>query len=143
MYNDKPIRLISNPHSKYNSNYYLNMKSAYKINQKILNRPSTSSSRGTWGTSIGNSRDGDTVGRNINNYNGKSNNKLDKRNPQRNPQGKIFQSPTSRKMCLAEYTATPAGEYTPRAHPSYSPYTRLKGPAEYTATPDSHKKRVS
>ena len=45
-------------------------------------------------------------------------------------------------MCLAEYTAIPVGEYTPRAHPSHShsPHTRLKGPAEYTATPDSHKK---
>ena len=40
MYNGKPIRQVSNPHSRFNNRYYFNMRSAYKISQHIFNRPS-------------------------------------------------------------------------------------------------------
>ena len=39
MYNGRPIRQVSNPHSKYNNKYYLKMKSAHRISQHIFNAP--------------------------------------------------------------------------------------------------------
>ena len=61
MYNGKPIRQVSNSHSRYNNEYYLKMKSTYSISQHIFNGPSPSSSRGTRATSVGTKGEWNTV----------------------------------------------------------------------------------
>ena len=142
MYNGKPIRQVSNPHSRFNNRYYLNMRSAHKISQHIFNGPSPSSSRGTRDTSIGTKgewnivnrrkyvrRHGETHNKSYSthiNYNVRGNNSSSINN--KVPQGRVTHISTTIPKGLAEYTATPEGEYTPTATSG--------NPAEYTA--DTH-----
>ena len=53
LHKGKPFRQVSNEFSKYNNEYFLNMRHAFKLSQCIYNKKPTSSSRGTIDTSIG------------------------------------------------------------------------------------------
>ena len=61
MYSGKPIRQVSNPHSRFNNKYYFDMRSAHRISQYIFNETSPSSSRGTRATRIGTKGEWNTV----------------------------------------------------------------------------------
>ena len=140
MYNGKPIRQVSNPHSRFNNKYYFNMRSAHRISQHIFNGTSPSSSRGTRATRIGTKGEWNIVAKRkyVRRFDETRNKKygmcINSKTSRNNISSNKTKDPqvitphtttTTSSRELAEYTAIPKGEYTPAA--------TSRGLAEYTA----------